>query len=85
MYFSIKITTQDLHRTGCELFSGEDAEQNQALLKQVLLGYARWNTSVGYCQGFNILAAVILEVVEWDVEDSLMVSAHLVPHLLLVC
>lgn len=64
---------QDLHRTGCSLFSGEDAEHNQALLKQVLLAYARWNKNVGYCQGFNILAAVILEVVEWDVEDSLMV------------
>ena len=48
--FSRLSSLQDLHRTGCELFSGQDAEQNQALLKQVLLAYARWNTSVGYCQ-----------------------------------
>lgn len=33
---------KDLHRTGCSLFSGEELH-NQALLKQVLLAYARWN------------------------------------------
>ena len=64
---------KDLHRTGCDLFSGADASVNQALLKQVLLAFARWNKGVGYCQGFNILAAVILEVVEWKVEEALMV------------
>ncbi len=53
---------QDLHRTGCSLFSGEDALPNQALLKRVLLAYARWNKTVGYCQGLNVLAALLLEV-----------------------
>ncbi|RWS01736.1 TBC1 domain family member 30-like protein, partial [Dinothrombium tinctorium] len=62
---------KDLHRTGCSLFSGEDSEQNQALLKQVLLAFARWNKDVGYCQGFNMLAAIILEVMNGDVEDAL--------------
>ncbi|CAG2114859.1 unnamed protein product, partial [Medioppia subpectinata] len=61
---------KDLHRTGCSLFSGEESD-NQALLKQVLLAYARWNKSVGYCQGFNMLAAIILKVMEGDVDDSL--------------
>lgn len=55
---------------------------NQALLKQVLLAFARWNKSVGYCQGFNILAAVILEVVEWKVEEALMVMIFLIEGLL---
>ena len=52
---------QDLHRTGCSLFCGEDAHANQLMLKRVLLAYARWNKSIGYCQGFNMLAAIILE------------------------
>lgn len=32
--------------------------------------------AVGYCQGFNMLAAIILEVMEGNVEDSLKVSAR---------
>ncbi|XP_074596600.1 TBC1 domain family member 30-like isoform X2 [Brevipalpus obovatus] len=69
---------KDLHRTGCSLFSGTDSEHNQALLKQVLLAYARWNRSVGYCQGFNMLAAIILEVMDWDVQNSLKVMIYLI-------
>ncbi|RWS21657.1 TBC1 domain family member 30-like protein, partial [Leptotrombidium deliense] len=69
---------KDLHRTGCSLFSGEESEQNQALLKQVLLAFARWNKDVGYCQGFNMLAAIILEVMHWDVEHSLKVMIYLI-------
>ncbi|GFW43463.1 TBC1 domain family member 30 [Trichonephila clavipes] len=65
---------KDLHRTGCSPFSGDVAEQNQSHLKRVLLGYARWNPNVGYCQGFNMLAAIILEAVEWVEEDALMVE-----------
>lgn len=38
---------KDLHRTGCSLFCGEDGQENQALLKKVLLAYARWNKAVG--------------------------------------
>lgn len=44
------------------------------VLKRVLLAYARWNKSVGYCQGFNILAALILEVMEGNEGDALKVS-----------
>ncbi|XP_015787910.1 TBC1 domain family member 30 isoform X2 [Tetranychus urticae] len=69
---------KDLHRTGCSLFSGEDSEHNQALLKQVLLAFARWNRGVGYCQGFNMLAAIILEVMNWDVDNSLKVMIYLI-------
>ncbi|XP_067127155.1 TBC1 domain family member 30 isoform X2 [Centruroides vittatus] len=76
-----KLGTQivkDLHRTGCSMFSGDDAEHNQALLKRVLLAYARWNKNVGYCQGFNMLAAIILEVMEWQEEDALKVMLFLI-------
>lgn len=38
---------KDLHRTGCSLFCGVDGQENQALLKRVLLAYARWNKAVG--------------------------------------
>lgn len=41
---------KDLHRTGSSLFSGPNGNINQAKLKRVLLGYARWNPEVGYCQ-----------------------------------
>lgn len=41
---------KDLHRTGSSLCSGPAGSLNQAKLKKVLLGYARWNPSVGYCQ-----------------------------------
>lgn len=44
------------------------------VLKRVLLAYARWNKNVGYCQGFNILAALILEVMEGNEGDALKVS-----------
>uniref|UniRef100_T1J0F6 TBC1 domain family member 30 n=1 Tax=Strigamia maritima TaxID=126957 RepID=T1J0F6_STRMM len=69
---------KDLHRTGCSLFCGEDAQPNQALLKRVLLAYARWNKVVGYCQGFNMLAALILEVAEWCEENALKVMIYLI-------
>lgn len=38
---------KDLHRTGSSFCSGS---VNQAKLKRVLVGYARWNKEVGYCQ-----------------------------------
>jgi len=71
---------QDLHRTGCSSYCGQEAEQDRVVLKRVLLAYARWNKSVGYCQGFNILAALILEVMEGNEGDALKVS-----NLLLQC
>ena len=64
---------QDLHRTGCSGFSGQDNEEERALLKRVLLAYARWNKNVGYCQGFNVLAALILQVVQRKEDDALKV------------
>ncbi|XP_071442800.1 TBC1 domain family member 30-like [Hetaerina americana] len=66
---------KDLHRTGCSLFCGgsEGAAANQAVLKRVLLGFARWNKAVGYCQGFNMLAALILQVTERSEADAIKV------------
>ncbi|KAF9409014.1 hypothetical protein HW555_011496 [Spodoptera exigua] len=62
---------KDLHRTGCSLFCGAEGRENQAMLRRVLLAYARWNKDVGYCQGFNMLAAIILEVMIYLVEAVL--------------
>jgi hypothetical protein len=68
----------DLHRTGSSLFCGAAAEENQKQLKRVLLAYARWNKAVGYCQGFNMLAAVILQVMDHSETDSLKVMIYLI-------
>ena len=64
---------QDLHRTGCSSYCGQEGEQDRVVLKRVLLAYARWNKNVGYCQGFNVLAALILEVTEGNESDALKV------------
>ncbi|XP_027203244.2 TBC1 domain family member 30-like isoform X2 [Dermatophagoides pteronyssinus] len=72
---------KDLHRTGCSLFASERRD-NQALLKQVLLAYARFNQTVGYCQGFNMLAAIVLEVMEGNVHQALKVMIYLIEHVL---
>lgn len=42
-------------------------------MKRVLLAYARFNKTTGYCQGFNIIAALILRVVNFDEEVALKV------------
>ncbi|XP_050304616.1 uncharacterized protein LOC126742110 isoform X2 [Anthonomus grandis grandis] len=73
---------KDLHRTGCSLFCGEDGQENQALLKKVLLAYARWNKAVGYCQGFNMLAALLLQVTDRCESDALKLMIYLIEGLL---
>ena len=70
-------SVQDLHRTGCSSFSGQDNEQDRAILKRVLLAYARWNKRIGYCQGFNVIAALLLNVMERKEDDVLEVSGLL--------
>ncbi|CAD5125943.1 DgyrCDS14121 [Dimorphilus gyrociliatus] len=69
---------KDLHRTGCSGFSGQDNDHERAMLKRVLLAYARWNKRVGYCQGFNVLAALILEVVERKEDDALKIMIYVI-------
>nr|XP_054752453.1 TBC1 domain family member 30-like [Lytechinus pictus] len=73
---------KDLHRTGCSGFCGQGAEEDRVVLKRVLLAYARWNKSVGYCQGFNVIAALILEVMERMEDDALKVMIFLIDHVL---
>ena len=73
-----------MHRTGCSLFCGVDAEANQLMLKRVLLAYARWNKAIGYCQGFNMLAAIILEVMEKSEPDALKVFIGIYIRILLI-
>ncbi|MGH0168218.1 UNVERIFIED_CONTAM: hypothetical protein FKN15_054086 [Acipenser sinensis] len=73
---------KDLHRTGCSSYCGQEAEQDRVGLKRVLLAYARWNKAVGYCQGFNVLAALILEVVEGNEGEALKVMIYLIDKVL---
>lgn len=73
---------KDLHRTGCGWFFEHDTAEDRASLKRVLLAYARWNKSIGYCQGFNVIAALILQVMEGNEEDALKVMIFLVDYVL---
>ncbi|KAL8621790.1 hypothetical protein ACOMHN_016277 [Nucella lapillus] len=73
---------KDLHRTGCSSFSGQDNEEDRAVLKRVLLAYARWNKRIGYCQGFNVIAALLLNVMERKEDDALKVMIYLIDHVL---
>ncbi|XP_067935061.1 TBC1 domain family member 30-like [Watersipora subatra] len=73
---------KDLHRTGCSSFSGIEREEDRVTLQRVLLAYARWNKVTGYCQGFNILAALILNVTNKNEADALKVMVYLVDHVL---
>ncbi|KAL5477360.1 hypothetical protein EMCRGX_G024150 [Ephydatia muelleri] len=59
------------HRTGNAGFA---TEEEHAVLKRVLLAYARYNKATGYCQGFNIIAAMILKVMNFD--DQLALKAR---------
>ncbi|XP_024083249.1 TBC1 domain family member 30-like isoform X2 [Cimex lectularius] len=69
---------KDLHRTGCSLFCGATGQHNQAVLKRVLLAYARWNKNVGYCQGLNMLAALILQVMQGSQSATVKVMIYLI-------
>ncbi|KAF6024896.1 TBC1D30 [Bugula neritina] len=73
---------KDLHRTGCSTFSGIENEEDRVILQRVLLGYARWNKVTGYCQGFNVLAAFILNVTNKNEADALKIMVYLVDHML---
>ncbi|XP_041637125.1 TBC1 domain family member 30 isoform X2 [Cheilinus undulatus] len=73
---------KDLHRTGCSSYCGQEGEMDRVVLKRVLLAYARWNKTVGYCQGFNVLAALILEVTEGNESDALKVMIYLIDKVL---
>ncbi|XP_044007430.1 probable WRKY transcription factor protein 1 isoform X1 [Aphidius gifuensis] len=73
---------KDLHRTGCSLFCGATGRDNQAVLRKVLLGFARWNPSVGYCQGLNVLAALILQVTDRAEGLALKIMIYLIDKVL---
>nr|XP_012216603.1 PREDICTED: LOW QUALITY PROTEIN: uncharacterized protein LOC105668696 [Linepithema humile] len=69
---------KDLHRTGCSLFCGAAGRDNQAVLRRVLLGFARWNKTVGYCQGLNVLAALVLQVMDRAESSAVKVMIYLI-------
>ncbi|XP_065640888.1 TBC1 domain family member 30 isoform X2 [Hydra vulgaris] len=73
---------KDLHRTGCGWFFEHDTTEDRASLKRVLLGYARWNKVVGYCQGFNVIAALILQVMNGNEEQALKVMIYVIDYVL---
>ncbi|KFD63688.1 hypothetical protein M514_06598 [Trichuris suis] len=70
---------KDLHRTG---WSGYSNDRDRILLKRVLLAYARYNKAIGYCQGFNVIAALIMEVMDNKEDQALKVMIMLVEQVL---
>ncbi|CAF0804238.1 unnamed protein product [Adineta steineri] len=70
---------KDLHRTGCNWSTNE---HNRTILKRVLLAFARYNKSIGYCQGLHILTSVILDVVNMNEENALMILIYLIDSIL---
>ncbi|CAF0874824.1 unnamed protein product [Rotaria sordida] len=70
---------KDLHRTGCNWSSNE---YNRTILKRVLLAFARYNKTIGYCQGLHILTSIILDVVNMNEEYALMILIYLVDFIL---
>ena len=58
---------KDLHRT-----ANIGSTYDQQRLKRILLAYARYNPECGYCQGFNVIVALIMEVMESEA-DTLQV------------
>ncbi|XP_043572541.1 TBC1 domain family member 30-like isoform X2 [Chiloscyllium plagiosum] len=73
---------KDLRQSSLNHYSGTDVEQFHSALKRLLLAYANWNKSVGYCQGFLIPAAVILKVMERDEGNALKVLVYLLDRVL---
>ncbi|VDN56985.1 unnamed protein product [Dracunculus medinensis] len=70
---------KDLHRTGWTGLNGDD---EKIRLKRLLLGYARFNKSIGYCQGLNVIGALVLEITEFKEESALKVMIFLIEHIL---
>lgn len=48
------------------------------MLKRVLVSYSRWNPSVGYCQGFNMIGAMLLQMTSGDETLTLKVLIFLI-------
>ena len=66
---------KDLHRT-----ANIGSTHDQQRLKRILLAYARYNPECGYCQGFNVIVALIMEVMEteWDTLQVFIFMLHAV-------
>ncbi|CAK9295603.1 unnamed protein product [Gordionus sp. m RMFG-2023] len=74
---------KDLHRTNTAGVSGSSlSEEDRVILKRVLLAFARWNKKIGYCQGLNVIAALIIDVMEHNAENAFKVMIYLIEHIL---
>uniref|UniRef100_A0A0N5ARB4 Rab-GAP TBC domain-containing protein n=1 Tax=Syphacia muris TaxID=451379 RepID=A0A0N5ARB4_9BILA len=69
---------KDLHRTGWPEFEGVE----KVHLKRVLLGYARYNRSIRYCQGFNVIVALLSEITSSNDEETLKLLIFLLEYVL---
>jgi len=67
----------DVHRTFPDVKSFDEAQQQR--LKRVLNAYASSNPEIGYCQGMNYVAGLLL-LVSYNEEESFSVFSQLMDH-----
>jgi len=73
-----KIINMDLPRTYQEENIDKSTMQK---LKNILVAYSRRSSSIGYCQGFNFLAARVLSIIDNE-EKAFWVFVQLIENLL---
>lgn len=80
---AVKQIEKDLKRTGFQgVYDGHGANVTLSSLKNVLMAFAKWNKTISYCQGLNILAANILHVCDHCEETALKILIVLVEYVL---
>uniref|UniRef100_H2ZAZ7 Rab-GAP TBC domain-containing protein n=1 Tax=Ciona savignyi TaxID=51511 RepID=H2ZAZ7_CIOSA len=79
----IEAIKTDLNRTFPEniYFNGKMTDDKRQSLYNILLAYGRRSPAIGYCQGINFVAALILLVVK-DEEKSFWLLSTLLDHIL---
>lgn len=72
--FSMKTNSLNEHQIDADLkrtllgINVVNKEECILKLKNVLVCYSIRNSSIGYCQGFNVIAATLLEVLDEEVK-----------------
>lgn len=66
----------DIKRTFTEDEAFVEDKDLQGTIQNILLAYAKRNTSIGYCQGMNYLGGLVARVIK-DEEDSFWVLVNL--------
>ena len=72
--------SQDLHRTSYDEYFM--CKEGRAALRRVLLSYALYNPTVGYCQSFSFIASKLLLICRKNEEDAFRLLTTFVEQML---